>query len=444
MAEKIVKTRIQQKHDTETNWITAANAANPFIPMQGEIIVYDIDKTHDYERFKIGDGVTNVKDLPFADEAVVEELTTVAQTANNASTAVANLETRLNGIVAQGGEPNVINKISVNGDVQEISNKTVNIMVPTKVGDLTNDLGYLTSYTEADPTVPSHVKSITTQDITNWNAKSNFSGNYNDLTNKPDINNATLTIQKNGTNVATFTANSTSNATANIVVPTKTSDLTNDSGFKTTDGYHTSGSWADLTYTATAVGGAGELKFTVPTGTSATTVAVGNHTHSYIPTSQKGAASGVAELDANGKVPSSQLPSFVDDVIEGTYVSDTSFKATSGTVLTGETGKIYVDTTTNKTYRWSGSKYVEISASLALGETSATAYRGDRGKIAYDHSQTTHAPSNAQKNSDITKAEIEAKLTGTITSHTHSYASLISSGTSDPSASTASQYYFKY
>ena len=51
--------------------------------------------------------------------------------------------------------------------------------------------------------------------------------------------------------------------------------------------------------------------------------------------------------------------------------------------------KIYVDTTSNKTYRWSGSAFAEISASLALGENSSTAYRGDRGKIAYDHSQIT-------------------------------------------------------
>ena len=54
-----------------------------------------------------------------------------------------------------------------------------------------------------------------------------------------------------------------------------------------------------------------------------------------------------------------------------------------------------------------------------LGVTSTTAFRGDQGKTAYDHSQSAHAPSNAQKNSDITKAEIEAKLTGTITSHNH-------------------------
>ena len=93
--------------------------------------------------------------------------------------------------------------------------------------------------------------------------------------------------------------------------------------------------------------------------------------------SLKGTANGVAELDANGKVLTSQLPSFVDDVIE----------AENFAVLPteGETGKIYVTLDNNKTYRWSGSAYVEISASLALGETDSTAYRGDRGKIAYDH-----------------------------------------------------------
>lgn len=93
--------------------------------------------------------------------------------------------------------------------------------------------------------------------------------------------------------------------------------------------------------------------------------------------SKKGAANGVAELDENGKVPTSQLPSYVDDVLE--YNSRSDFPAT------GEAGKIYVAKDTNLTYRWSGSDYVEISPSLALGETSATAYRGDRGKTAYDH-----------------------------------------------------------
>ena len=94
---------------------------------------------------------------------------------------------------------------------------------------------------------------------------------------------------------------------------------------------------------------------------------------------EKGQPGGLAELDESGRVPSSQLPSYVDDVVE--YPSPGDFPST------GEEGKIYVTKDTNLTYRWSGTGYVEISKSLALGETSSTAYRGDRGKAAYDHSQ---------------------------------------------------------
>lgn len=90
-----------------------------------------------------------------------------------------------------------------------------------------------------------------------------------------------------------------------------------------------------------------------------------------------------ADLE-DGKIPAGQLPAFVDDVLEFDSVAQFPNK--------GESGKIYVATSTNLTYRWSGSSYVEISPSLALGETSATAYRGDRGKIAYTHSQTSGNP----------------------------------------------------
>ena len=95
-----------------------------------------------------------------------------------------------------------------------------------------------------------------------------------------------------------------------------------------------------------------------------------------------------ADLE-NGKVPSSQLPSYVDDVLE--FANLSSFPAT------GESGKIYIAIDTNLTYRWGGSSYVVMSSSLALGETSSTAYRGDRGKIAYDHSQATGNPHNTTK-----------------------------------------------
>lgn len=110
----------------------------------------------------------------------------------------------------------------------------------------------------------------------------------------------------------------------------------------------------------------------------------------------------VATLDSNGKVPSSQLPSFVDDVIEG-YLYNGKFYEDSAhtTEIPAEAGKIYTDLSTNKTYRWGGTAYIEISASLALGETSSTAYRGDRGKTAYDHSQLTSGnPHNVTK-SDV-------------------------------------------
>lgn len=133
----------------------------------------------------------------------------------------------------------------------------------------------------------------------------------------------------------------------------------------------------------------------------------------YVPldTTLRGAKNGLAELDASGLVPASQLPGYVDDVME--------FASRSVFPRPGENDKIYIAMDTNIIYRWGGTEYTEISSTLALGETQQTAYRGDRGKVAYDHSQTSHAPANAQKNSDITKAEIEAKLTGTISSHKH-------------------------
>lgn len=90
----------------------------------------------------------------------------------------------------------------------------------------------------------------------------------------------------------------------------------------------------------------------------------------------KGKANGLASLDDSGKVPSTQLPSYVDDVLEFTQLDQLP--------KPGESGKIYVVTSTNLQYRWSGSDYVEISKSLALGETSSTAYPGDKGKATTD------------------------------------------------------------
>ena len=117
-----------------------------------------------------------------------------------------------------------------------------------------------------------------------------FSGNYNDLTNKPTIptvNNGTLTIQKNGTNIQTFTANQSSNVTANITVPTKTSELTNDSGFKTSDTNTT----YDLAASASSTNGNVKLNLTAGgsgSGTDSVTI--------------KGSGATTVTTDANGVV----------------------------------------------------------------------------------------------------------------------------------------------
>ena len=107
------------------------------------------------------------------------------------------------------------------------SNVTANITVPTKVSQLTNDSGYITGVAWGSVTDKPSFATVAT------------SGSYNDLSNKPTIptvNNATLTIQKNGSNVSTFTSNASSNVTCNITVPTNTNQLTNGAGFITSSG----------------------------------------------------------------------------------------------------------------------------------------------------------------------------------------------------------------
>ena len=132
---------------------------------------------------------------------------------------------------------NVLNKPS---DVSYWTNDAgyiTSAALPTKTSDLTNDSGFLTSYTETDPIYSaSPAAGITAADISSWNAKSDFSGSYNDLTDKPTIptvNNATLTIQRNNANVGTFTANASSDKTINITVPTTVAELSDASTYVT-------------------------------------------------------------------------------------------------------------------------------------------------------------------------------------------------------------------
>ena len=200
----------------------------------------------------------------------------------------------------------------------------------------------------------------------------------------PSVGNAEIEIQKNGTKVGSFTTNqSGSKVSVNITVPTGTAAnkdvptsgnastsqvvMGNDSRLTDSRNANDVYSWAKAsskpTYTASEVGA--------------------------IPTSAKGAASGVATLDSAGKVPSSQLPSYVDDVLE--YDTKSAFPTT------GEGGKIYVDKSNNTTWRWSGSSYTQIKGDLTIGTTSGTAADG---KVVNDHINNTSNPHG------VTKAQV--------------------------------------
>ena len=96
--------------------------------------------------------------------------------------------------------------------------------------------------------------------------------------------------------------------------------------------------------------------------------------------SEKGANNGVATLDSNGRIPNNQLPSYVDDVIEGYYYNNKFYEeSTHQTEVVPEGGKIYINIPNGHCYRWGGSTYAKISENLTIGTTSGTAFSGERG-----------------------------------------------------------------
>ena len=240
---------------------------------------------------------------------------------------------------------------------------------------------------------------ITSTKVSEWNNKSTFSGNYNDLTNKPTI----------------------------PTVPTNISSFTNDSGYITsipseyiTDSELTAKGYATENYVTTAIdnaqlsGGSGEtvdmtkyaLKTDIPTKTSELT----NDSEfiTEIPTeyitetelNNKGYLTEHQSLENYAKISDlhSHSNKSVLDNITSDKVTEWNNKSTFSGNYNDLTNKPTIPTVTNDLTNTLKSNY----------------------DTAYTHSQSTHAPSNAQKNSDITKTEIEAKLTGNITSHTHS------------------------
>ena len=232
----------------------------------------------------------------------------------------------------------------------------------------------------SDSTNPVQNKVVTSA----LNGKSNtgHTHSYNDLTDTPTIGDAKITIRQNGTEKGSFTLNQTSSKAIDLIDTTYVPATTSTSGLMSAtdktklDGIATGANktTVDTTLSSTS---------TNPVQNKVIFTALNNKLDTSVFNifkGLKGQANGLAELDSSGRVPSSQLPSYVDDVIEGYYYNSKFYEEESHTTeITGESGKIYTDLGNNKTYRWSGTTYTEISASLALGETSSTAYPGNKG-----------------------------------------------------------------
>jgi len=123
----------------------------------------------------------------------------------------------------------------------------------------------------------------------------------------------------------------------------------------------------------------------------------------YIPVAEKGAPNGVATLDAAGQVPALQLPSYVDDVLEGYYrTADGKFykEAAFTNLIVGETGKIYISLDTNKTYRWTGTTFVYITSGAV------DSVNGLTGVVVLNKSHV--GLPNADNTADVTKNVLSA------------------------------------
>lgn len=374
MATKNIKTRTQQKIDTAANWDLAANS---FKPLKGEICVFS-----DFDMIKIGDGTHYINELDFVSDyrSDISTLQTnvnkkyekpssgIPKTdlASGVQTSLNKADSALQSHQDISGKENTSNKVSAWSSTTTDSNYPSEKLVKSSLDGKANTSHTHTKSQITDfPTIPSKTSQLT-NDSGYLTSHQDISDKQDKLTAGSNITISGNTISATNTTYSSGTGISLSGTTfSNSGVRGVSSGSTNG-----TISVNTGGTSAEV-----AVKGLGSAAYT-----DSTAYAAASHSHSYIPTSSKGAASGVAELDSSGKVPSAQLPSYVDDVLE--YDKSSSFPAT------GETGKIYIAQDTNKTYRWSGSAYVVISETLALGTTSSTAYRGDYGASAYAHGVT--------------------------------------------------------
>jgi hypothetical protein len=339
---------------------TYANWNNSSTILQLGEIGYETD-TH---KIKVGDGVHVWAALPYANavESVAGKTGIVELTAAD---------------------------LSDHATVWMTSSYTDLINAPTKLSNFINDTNYITASQAPVKSVAGRTGTITltASDITGLAAVAS-TGSYTSLTGKPTLSAVATTGKYTDlTNKPSFATVATSGDYNDLInKPSSGGDLSSLSAVAFSGSYTDlinvpsafDASWTNITgkptFATVATSGDYNDLINKPSGTSSfsgsftdltskPTTLSGYGITDAINTSSINANNGVAGLDASGKIASAQLPSYVDDVIEGANLA--------GLPVTGETGKIYVTLDTNKTYRWSGSAYVEISASP--GSTDAVA-----------------------------------------------------------------------
>lgn len=464
MAEKNIKSRIVHKHDTESNWSKAIT----FIPKQGEIIIYDIDSNHSYERFKIGDGITKVNNLPFADANKVDKISGKGLSTNDYTTAEKNKLAS----IAEGANKTIVDSELSSTSTDPVQNKVVN----AAINDLSTLVGDTAVATQISNAVASKADASHTHDDryyteseidTKLSGKSDTSHTHSTYVNQ----NAFSNIKVGNTTVAADTATDTVTLVAgnNITI---TPDATNDKiTIAATDTVYThpssgvtAGTYKSVTVNAqghvtggsnpTTLSGYGITDAVTKSALTAVSDLVGDtavsaqisdyaapksHTHNYAGSSSAGGAAKVSESDigittaGNGSAYTATVPGIT------ALALGVSFIMVPHVVSSSTTPTLNVNSLGAKNIK---RRLSSISTSVQSGYSNTWLAKGIPFRVTYDGTQWivegltkpatadlygtlsvekggtgATSASDARTNLGITPANIGAAAS----SHTHSY-----------------------
>lgn len=176
MSEKFLNSRIVHKHDSESNWNKAIN----FVPKQGELIIYDKDETHDYVRLKVGDGTSNVNDLPFIDDTKVDKVDGKQLSTNDYTTEEKNKLAS----IESGANKTVVDDTLSSTSENPVQNK----VVTTEIDSIKTLVG--------DTSVSSQINNALLESQSDWDQTDDTQPNY--IKNKPDENDALELVSEMG------------------------------------------------------------------------------------------------------------------------------------------------------------------------------------------------------------------------------------------------------